>query len=83
MSKFRLATWAHRIHNFGETPEDIHSHLDRLAEHGFDAIIPCIKNMPGTVDFRTDRADMTDACREWDMFGALVEGARCYFLPSV
>jgi uncharacterized lipoprotein YddW (UPF0748 family) len=73
MNEFGLATWAHNILDFGQTPDEMRIHLDRLAENGFNILIPCIKNMPGAVDFRTDLADMTDVCRKWDPFGMLVE----------
>ena len=73
MSQLGLATWGHRLGNFGATPDEMRAHLDRLAEHGFSAVIPCIKNMPGAVDFLTDRADVVDGYPDWDPFRVLNE----------
>ena len=73
MSDFGLSVWAHDIRHFGTTPDQMRAHLDRLAESGFEVLIPCIKNMPGTVDFLTELADVVETYPDWDAFGLLNE----------
>ena len=75
MSDFGLAVWAHGIGNFGATPDEMRRHLDRLAGSDFDTLIPCVKNMPGTVDFRSRHADTTDTYPDWDPLRLLIDEA--------
>ncbi len=75
MGDFGLSVWAHNIRQFGSTPDEMRAHLDRLAAAGFDVLIPCVKNMPGTVDFVTDAADTVASYPDWDPLALLNEGA--------
>jgi uncharacterized lipoprotein YddW (UPF0748 family) len=73
---FSLATWAHSIGNFGNSPDDVRRHVNRLADAGFDLVIPCVKNPPGAVDFFTDVADVNPDYPAWDPLGVLIEAGR-------
>jgi uncharacterized lipoprotein YddW (UPF0748 family) len=74
--KFSLGVWAHSIGNFGESPEEVRRHVGRLAEAGFDLIIPCVKNPPGAVDFFTDAAEVNEAYPAWDPLKVLIQASR-------
>ncbi len=73
MAQFDLAVWAHNISNFGATPDEMRSHLDRLADAGIDLLIPCVKNRPGTTDFRSNVADVNESYPEWDPLRLLID----------
>ncbi len=75
MPNFGLGVWSHRIGDFGSEGE-IQDHVDRLAEGGFDILIPCVKNPPGAVDFRTDLANVNPSYPDWDPLGVLVDACR-------
>ena len=75
MSGFGLAVWAHGIGDFGATPDEMRQHLDRLAGSDFDTLIPCVKNMPGTVGFRSEHADTTASYPDWDPLRLLIDEA--------
>lgn len=72
MSNFGLGVWAHNVTNFGDR-DDVPRHADRLAEAGFDIVIPCVKNPPGAVDFVTDVADVNEAYPDWDPLRVLID----------
>jgi uncharacterized lipoprotein YddW (UPF0748 family) len=74
MSDFGLAVWSHRISDFGSERE-IDEHVERLADAGFDLLIPCVKNPPGAVDFLTDLAEVNESYPEWDPLRVLID--RC------
>ena len=38
---FHFATGAHRISDFGDSPQEVETHVKRLADAGFDLIVPC------------------------------------------
>lgn len=67
----KKATWVHSVKNFGEGPDDVQQHVDRLADAGFDLIIPCVKNPPGYLDFRTDVGYMNPEYPDWDALAVL------------
>jgi uncharacterized lipoprotein YddW (UPF0748 family) len=73
MKDFRLAAWAHSLGNFGEKEEDIPGHVDRLADAGFDLLIPCVKNPPASADFFTDVADVNPLYPDWDPLRVLID----------
>jgi len=75
MEKFSLGVWAHSIGNFGDSPEAVRQHVGRLADAGFDLIIPCVKNPPGVVDFFTDVADVNETYPQWDPLKVLIEAS--------
>lgn len=72
MSKYGLATWSHRITDFGGQDE-VERHAERLAEAGFDLLIPCVKKPPGYADFLTDVADVNPDYPDWDPLARLIE----------
>ena len=76
MKKFSLGVWAHGIKNYGDSAEGVEGHVARLADAGFDLIIPCVKNPPGAVDFLTDVADVNDDYPQWDPLKVLIEQCR-------
>ena len=73
--KVGLAVWSHSVADFGGKDE-IEGHADKLAESGFDILIPCVKNAPGTVDFLTDKADVNPSYPDWDPLKVLIEACR-------
>jgi len=75
MRKFGLAVWSHRITDFGGKDE-IESHAERVAQAGFDILIPCVKNPPGAVDFLTDKADVSPEYPDWDPLKRLIEACQ-------
>jgi len=72
------AVWAHAVRDFGDSPEDVKVHVNRLADAGFDLIIPCVKNPPGYLDFRTDVGFMNPDYPEWDLLAVLNEQASAH-----
>ena len=73
--EFHYATWAHSVSNFGDSPDEVKGHVERLAGAGFDLIIPCVKNPPGYADFRTDVAETNPSYPDWDPLRVLAESA--------
>jgi len=71
----KKATWVHSVKNFGEHPDDVQRHVDRLADAGFDLIIPCVKNPPGYLDFRTDVGVVNPDYPDWDALAVLNDKA--------
>ncbi len=51
-------------------------HAERLADAGYDILIPCVKNPPGAVDFFTDLADVNPAYPSWDPLKVLIESCQ-------
>jgi uncharacterized lipoprotein YddW (UPF0748 family) len=47
-----------------------------LAAAGFDLIIPCVKNRPGDLDFRTDVGKVNPEYPDWDPLAVLNEAAQ-------
>jgi len=75
MARFGLAVWSHHIKDFGGRDE-IERHAQRLADAGYDTLIPCVKNPPGSVDFLTDLADVNPAYPGWDPLKILIESCQ-------
>jgi uncharacterized lipoprotein YddW (UPF0748 family) len=73
--KFHYATWDHSILNFAKSPDEVKGHVRRLANAGFDLIIPCVKNPPGYADFRTNIAEINPSYPAWDPLQVLAESA--------
>lgn len=73
--KFGFATWAHSVSDFGEKPDDVKKHVERLSDAGFELIIPCVKNPPGYADFKTDVAEVNPSYPDWDPLKVLAESA--------
>ena len=71
----RKAAWVHSVRNFGEDPDDVEGHVNRLAAAGFDLIIPCVKNPPGYLDFRTEVGNVNPEYPDWDPLAVLNEKA--------
>lgn len=72
---FHFATWAHSISNFGDNPDELKKHVERLADANFELIIPCVKNPPGYADFKTDVAEVNPSYPDWDPLKVLAESA--------
>ncbi len=75
MSDFGLAVWSHQITDFG-TKNEVGEHAERLADAGFDILIPCVKNPPGSADFVTDVADVNPAYPRWDPLQVLIDACQ-------
>ena len=71
----KKATWVHAVRDFGGGPQDVTRHVGRLAEAGFDLIIPCVKNPAGYLDFRTAVGYVNPNYPDWDVLAVLSEKA--------
>ncbi|MFP4028170.1 MAG: glycoside hydrolase family 10 protein [Candidatus Brocadiia bacterium] len=67
-----LAVWAHSVYQFGDADE-IARHADRLAQGGFDILIPSVKNPPGSVDFFTDVGNVNEKYPDWDPLRVIID----------
>jgi uncharacterized lipoprotein YddW (UPF0748 family) len=72
MADFGLAVWSHHLRDFG-SEDELPERVARLADAGFDIVIPCVKNPPGLADFRTDVADVAPDYPEWDPLRKLID----------
>jgi uncharacterized lipoprotein YddW (UPF0748 family) len=72
MSEFGLGVWSHNLKDFGSADE-MKERVARLAEAGFDLLIPCVKNPPGAVDFCTDAANVNPDYPDWDPLRVLID----------
>ena len=75
MKEFGFGAWAHHLRDFG-SKDEIEAHVDRLANAGFDILIPCVKNPPGAVDFLTEVADVNPVYPEWDPLRVLIDACQ-------
>ena len=73
MAKFGLGTWSHSIKDFGASAQEVAQHAQRLADGGFDLLIPCVKNPPGYLDFFTDAGNVNPDYPDWDPLAVLIE----------
>jgi len=72
MADFGLGVWVHSVYQLGDRDE-IARHADRLADGGFDLLIPSVKNPPGYADFFTDVADVNPEYAEWDPLKVIID----------
>jgi uncharacterized lipoprotein YddW (UPF0748 family) len=72
MSKVWKATWLHKLPS---TPEDVKTVARRLANAGFDLLIPCIKQVTGIADYHSRVANVRAEYRDWDPLMVLAEEA--------
>ncbi|MBN1669793.1 MAG: family 10 glycosylhydrolase [Kiritimatiellae bacterium] len=76
MSKpFGFGTWAHRVYDFGDSPDAVDTSVERLTDAGFSLIVVSVKNPPGYADFQTDVAHVNPAYPDWDPLKVLAESA--------
>lgn len=68
----RKATWLHRLPT---TPEGVRALVGRLADAGFDLLIPCVKQVDGIVDYPSDVANVHEAFRDFDALMLTAEEA--------
>jgi len=71
----KKATWVHSVQKLGENPEDVQRHVDRLGAAGFNLIIPCVKRVPGYLDFRTNVGNMNPDYPDWDPLAVISQKA--------
>jgi uncharacterized lipoprotein YddW (UPF0748 family) len=74
--KFHYATWVHSVLDFAKSADEVKRHVNRLANAGFDLVIPCVKNPPGYADFKTTIAEINPSYPAWDPLKVLAESAR-------
>jgi len=72
MKQFGLGTWSHNIKDFGSSEQEVAQHAERLADGGFDLLIPCVKNPPGYLDFLTDAGNVNPDYPDWDPLAVLI-----------
>jgi len=72
MGKFAKGTW---IHHLPKEPKLVRNVARRLAEAGFDLVIPCVKNPDGFLDYQSSVGNIRGDFKEWDPLKVLVEKA--------
>jgi uncharacterized lipoprotein YddW (UPF0748 family) len=73
MDRFGKATWIHHLPSEG--PDAVRQVARRLAEAGFDAVIPCVKNPDGYADWASRVAKVRPVFADWDPLATLCEEA--------
>jgi uncharacterized lipoprotein YddW (UPF0748 family) len=76
MSKFYKGVWAHSPASLGKTPEAIRKAIARLADGGFDLLIPCVKQVSGLVDYHSKVARVKPEYDDWDPLAVIAEEAK-------
>jgi uncharacterized lipoprotein YddW (UPF0748 family) len=74
MAALGKATWIHHLPKEG--PDAVRQVARRLADAGFDLIIPCIKNPDGYLDYHGTTALVRPEFADWDPLRVLSEEAR-------
>lgn len=74
MANIGEATWIHHLPHDG--PNAVRAVARRLAEAGFDAVIPCIKNPDGYADFQSRVAKVRPEFATWDPLATLCDEAK-------
>lgn len=72
MSEFHKATWLHKLPS---TVDETKAVAQRLADAGFDLLIPCIKQVTGIVDYQSKVANVRAEYKDWDPLMVLAEEA--------
>jgi uncharacterized lipoprotein YddW (UPF0748 family) len=68
----RKATWLHALPT---TPDGVQTLVHRLADAGFELLIPCVKQVDGYVDYPSAVANMHEEYRGFDALLATAEEA--------
>ena len=74
MGSIGKATWIHHLPKEG--PDAVRQVARRLADHGFDLVIPCIKNPDGYIDYHGTTALVRPEFTDWDPLRVLTEESR-------
>ena len=72
MNPAKKATWLHQLPS---TQEEVRRIAQRLAEAGFDLLIPCVKQVTGIADFQSKVASVRSEFATWDPLLVLAEEA--------
>ena len=70
MSKVHKATWLHKLPS---TPQEVRALAQRVAEAGFEMLIPCVKQSSGIADYQSKVAKVRDEYKTWDPLMVLAE----------
>ena len=73
MVKFHKAVWGGP--DYAEGPEAVAPMVDRLAQAGFELIIPFVELGDGSVQYHSKVANVDPAFRDWDLLAVLAEEA--------
>lgn len=73
MAAVGKATW---IHHLPQNPDSVRQVARRLADAGFDLVIPCVKNPDGYLDYHGTTAFVRPEFSEWDPLRVLTDEAR-------
>ena len=73
MAKTWKATWTHK---FAGTADEVRQDVRKLADAGFDLLIPCIKQVTGIVDYHSSVARVREEYRDWDPLMVAAEEAQ-------
>jgi uncharacterized lipoprotein YddW (UPF0748 family) len=64
------AVWLHKLPT---TEDKVRGVVQRLADAGFDMLLPCVKQTSGVADFRSRTAKASDEYRDFDPLAAVAE----------
>jgi len=76
LQEFHKGVWAHSAGSLGEDEESIRRAIARLADGGFNLLIPCIKQVSGYVDYHSKLARVRPEYQDWDRLTVITESAR-------
>ena len=74
MAKFHKAVWGGP--DYAEGPDGVARAVGRLAEAGFDLIIPFVECADGSVKYHSKIANVHPAFKDWDLLAVLAEEAQ-------
>ena len=72
--EFGKAVWSHPTRDYRDGKNSVRPMVERLAEAGFDLIVPCFKGH-GSVSYPSKVANVSDWCKGWDPLAVLSEEA--------
>ncbi len=70
MPKIHKATWLHKLPS---TPEEVRAVARRVADAGFDMLLPCVKQTSGIADYQSKVARVRAEYAGWDPLMVLAE----------
>jgi len=73
-SEIHKAVWSHPSRDYGAGKASVRPMVDRLAEAGFELIVPCLRSQ-GPVSYQSKIAHVADWCQKWDPLAVLAEEA--------
>ncbi|MHC4887658.1 MAG: glycoside hydrolase family 10 protein, partial [Planctomycetota bacterium] len=72
MSSVWKGTWLHKL---ADTEDAVRQDVKRLADAGFDMLVPCIYQTDGTADYASSVGNVRPSFRDWDPLAVCAEEA--------